>query len=196
MKIGPIESLNMKGLRPNLSQALIPKEGIILMVHGKNNQLIQSCLMIVIVSLIAGCGGGTQLPQGKEQATQSYRLGPNDVLALAVYGDPDMTKLQIQVDAQGSIDVPLLGDLHVGGKTVEEVENDIFTRLKAGYLKDPKVHLSMVQYRNYYVHGEARTPGAYPYQAGLTVLKAVTHAGGFTDTAAKWDTKVIRMVKM
>lgn len=162
-----------------------------MMVHGKDSELIQGCLIIVL--LLAGCGGA-QLPNGKAQATQSYRLGPHDVLALEVYGDPDMTKLQIQVDDQGGIDVPLLGDLNVGGKTVEEVEGDISARLKAGYLKDPKVHLSIVQYRNYYVHGQANTPGAYPYRSGLTVLKAITHAGGFTDTAAKGRTKVIRMV--
>lgn len=148
---------------------------------------------MMIVLLIAGCGGN-QLPKGNAQAPQTYRLGSHDVLALAVYGDPDMTKVEIQVDNQGGIDVPLLGDLHVRGKTVEEVEDDITARLKAGYLKDPKVHLSIVRYRNYYVHGQAKTPGAYPYQAGLTVLKAITHAGGLTDTAAESRIEVIRMV--
>ena len=162
-------------------------------MHGKDSELIQGCLVSIIFLLIAGCGG-TLLPKGNGQTPPSYRLGPHDVLALAVYGDPDMTKLEIQVDDQGGIDVPLLGDLNVVGKTVEEVENDITNRLKAGYLKDPKVHLYIVQYRNYYVHGEAKAPGAYPYQAGLTVMKAITHAGGFTNIAAKGRTKVIRMV--
>lgn len=164
------------------------------MGHEKESEPIRGCLIIImIVLLIAGCGG-TQLPKGNTQVNQSYRLGPHDVLTLAVYGDPDMTKSELLVDDQGDIDVPLLGDLNVRGKTVEEVEEDIRTRLQAGYLKDPKVHLSMVRYRNYYVHGQANTPGAYSYQSGLTVLKAITHAGGFTETAAEGRTKVIRMV--
>lgn len=163
------------------------------MVHRKDSELVHGCLSIMLVLLIAGCGG-TQLPKGNAQPIQSYRLGPQDVLAFSVYGELDMAKPEIVVDDLGHIDVPLLGDLNVQGKTVEEVKVDIITGLKAGYLRDPKVLLSIIRYRNYYVHGEARDPGAYPYQAGLTVLKAIAHAGGFTDTAAEGRIKVIRMV--
>ncbi len=156
------------------------------------------CLLIAIVSL-TGCGsiqprGGHGEGLGKaHNPDQSYRLGPHDVLALEVFGEPDLTK-QMEINGQVSIKVPLLGELDIEGKTVKEVEDDITVRLKAGYFKDPKVTLSIVRYRNFYVHGEVRNPGAFPYQTGLTVLKAITHAGGFTDRAAKGRIKVIRLI--
>ena len=154
---------------------------------------------IFTIVLVAGCGGKPLLPNTDLETqvlavpNDSYRLGPHDVLALSVYGEEDFTK-QIQVDGLGTIRVPLIGELDIGGKTIEEAESILTSRLKAGYLKDPKVSLSIVQYRNFYVHGEVRQPGAYPYQTGLTVLKAITYAGGFTDRAAKGRTKVIRII--
>ena len=61
-------------------------------------------------------------------------------------------------------------------------------------LKNPKMVLSIIQYRNFYVSGEVRNPGAFPYQDGLTILKAITLAGGWTEKADKGRTKVLRRI--
>ena len=126
--------------------------------------------------------------------SEIYRLGSHDNLGIDVFDEPELTK-KVEVDGQGNIKYPLLGDIHVEGMTIKEVEDTLISGLKAGFLKNPKVTVYIVKYRNFYVHGEAIRPGAYPYQTGLTVLKAVALAGGFTDKADKKHLKVIRTIK-
>jgi len=57
--------------------------------------------------------------------------------------------------------------------------------LKGDYLVDPSVNVSVVEYRPFYINGEVKTPGGYPYQPGLTLRKAVALAGGFKERASK-----------
>ena len=118
---------------------------------------------------------------------EGYRLGPNDTLRIQVYGEDDLS-LEAKVEGDGQITYPLLGILHVGGLTIHELQQDLTTRLAAGYLSKPKVTVTVARHRNFYVGGEVKTPGGYPYEEGLTVHKAISLAGGFTEKA---DTRVI-----
>jgi protein involved in polysaccharide export with SLBB domain len=120
-----------------------------------------------------------------------YRIGPNDVIRIQVFGEEDLT-LESAVSGEGKIDYPLLGVLQVGGQTIEDVQKDLTARLASGYLRQPKVSVSIVRHRNFYVGGEVKTPGGFPYQEGLTVQKAITMAGGFTEKSDKTDIKVTR----
>jgi polysaccharide biosynthesis/export protein VpsN len=124
---------------------------------------------------------------------QSYRLGPNDVVKVQVYGEEDLT-VESQIDGDGNITFPLLGVVHVQGKTIQEFQQYLTARLADGYVRAPKVTTFVVKFRNFYVNGEVKAPGGYSYQEGLTVHKAITMAGGFTDKAAKGRTKVLRTV--
>ena len=124
---------------------------------------------------------------------QSYQLGPNDLLRITVFDEPDLTT-ESEVSGHGTIKFPLLGEIRVRGLTIKEAEETLTQGLKAGYLNNPKVTVSIARYRNFYVSGEARNPGAFPFQEGLTVLKAITLAGGWTDKAAKGEIKVLRQV--
>ena len=126
-------------------------------------------------------------------SAQSYRLGPNDSLQIEVFDEPDLLT-ETTVSGHGTIKFPLLGELRVAGMTVKEVEEELARRLAEGYLKNPKLTVSIKQYRNFYVSGEARRPGAFPYREGITILKAITLAGGWTDRAVKDEAKVLRMV--
>lgn len=156
-------------------------------------------LFVIFTVFISGCGGGKFITESDQHIQKTgnhnhlYRLGPHDIVALTVFGEPDLTK-EMEVNGVGKISMPLLGDIEVGGKTLKEADALVTAKLKDGYLNDPKVTFSITRYRNYYVHGEVNNPGAFPYQTGLTVLKAITHAGGFTDRAARSGTKVIRML--
>ena len=123
----------------------------------------------------------------------SYRLGPNDSVKIEVFDEPDL-QTQTAVSGHGTIKFPLLGELRVAGMTVKDVEEDLTRRLEAGYLKSPKVTVSILTYRNFYVSGEARNPGAFPYREGITVLKAITLAGGWTIRAVKDEAQVLRIV--
>ncbi|MDT7041583.1 polysaccharide biosynthesis/export family protein [Candidatus Nitronereus thalassa] len=123
----------------------------------------------------------------------SYQVGPNDVLRVEVFDEPDLLT-ETAVSGLGVIKFPLLGELRVAGMTVKEVEETLAKRLEDGYLKNPKVTVSILTYRNFFISGEARNPGAYPYREGLTVLKAITLAGGWTERAVKDEAKMLRDV--
>jgi len=122
---------------------------------------------------------------------EPYRIGPNDVVRIQVYGEDDLT-VERKVGGDGKIDYPLLGLIHVTGQTTEAVQADLTARLGAGYLKQPRVTVSITRHRNFYVSGEVKGAGGYPYEQGLTVQKAISMAGGFTERASKTDIRVER----
>src|SRR2546422_10882465 len=119
---------------------------------------------------------------------EGYRIGPNDVIRIQVFGEDDLT-LETKVSGEGKINYPLLGMLQVEGRTTEELQQELTVRLAAGYVRLPKVSISIVRHRNFYVSGEVKTPGGFPYEEGLTVQKALSIAGGFTEQAEKTGLK-------
>lgn len=123
---------------------------------------------------------------------ESYRLGSNDLVHIQVYGEEDLT-VESKIDGDGSIHFPLLGVLHVAGKTIQELQEDLTTRLAHGYVRSPKVTAYIVRHRNFYVSGEVKHPGGYPYEEGLTVYKALSVAGGRTEKAEKGLLKLTRI---
>lgn len=120
-----------------------------------------------------------------------YRVGANDLIKVQVFGEESLTT-ETRVSGDGRIVLSLLGVLDIQGLTVKQLEELIESRLADGYLKNPRVSVYIVRYRNIFVSGEVRSPGGYPYEDGLTVLKAVTLAGGFTDKASQGRTKIKR----
>jgi polysaccharide biosynthesis/export protein VpsN len=115
---------------------------------------------------------------------QGYRLSAGDKVRIAVFGEDDLT-VTAQVSARGGISFPLLGELKVTGLTPGELEELIATRLRGPYLVDPRVTVSIEAYREFFVMGQVNKPGSYPYLPGLTVRKAVSVAGGFTERASR-----------
>jgi protein involved in polysaccharide export with SLBB domain len=113
---------------------------------------------------------------------KAYHMGPNDVIRIQVFGEDDLT-VETKVGGDGTIHFPLLGSVLVAGKTVGQVQEYLTTQLAEGYVRSPRVAVFMVRYRNVFVSGEVKTPGGYPYEAGLTVQKAISLAGGFTEKA-------------
>lgn len=113
------------------------------------------------------------------------------MIKVQVFGEDELTT-ETRVSGDGKIGVPLLGVMEIKGLTVKETEELIAKRLSEGFLKNPRVSIYITKYRNFYVSGEVKSPGGYPYEDGLTVLKAVTLAGGFSDKAAKGRIKIKR----
>lgn len=120
-----------------------------------------------------------------------YRIGPNDVVRIQVFGEDDLT-VEGRVSGDGKLDYPLLGVLQVGGKTTQDLQLILTKRLAAGYVRSPKVTVSIVRHRNVYISGEVKAPGGFPFEDGLTAQKAVTMAGGFTDKAARNSLTITR----
>ena len=116
-------------------------------------------------------------------ADTEYRIGAGDVLAIKVFGESDLSP-RVKVDEKGKIPYPFLGDLQVAGLTTDELASTILNGLKGPYLIDPRVSVSVAEYRPFYIAGQVRKPGGYVYEPGLTVRKAITLAGGLTDRAS------------
>jgi protein involved in polysaccharide export with SLBB domain len=117
-------------------------------------------------------------------ASQHYQLGAGDKIHIEVFGESDM-EADATVNHQGMITYWLLGELKVGGLTVSQVQQMITDRLKGPYLLDPRVQVSVAEYRAFYVTGQVHKPSSYPYSPGLTVAQAILTAGGFTDRASR-----------
>ena len=111
-----------------------------------------------------------------------YRLGAGDKIKVFVFGEADMT-VEVRLGASGDMRYPFLGKIHVAGMTLPELQREISSELSRGYLVDPQVRVSIEEFRSFYVNGEVKNPGGYPFQPGLTVRKAISLAGGFTENA-------------
>ena len=112
-------------------------------------------------------------------AAGNYVLGPNDRIRLKVYGEADITG-EYEIDSNGQVSIPLAGHIGAAGLTTKQLEHSIAAALAKGIVRDPRVNVEVALYRPYYILGEVKKGGEYPYRLGLTVMDAVASAGGFT----------------
>jgi protein involved in polysaccharide export with SLBB domain len=117
-------------------------------------------------------------------ADKDYKLGVADKIRILVFNEPTLSG-EFQVNANGSVAVPLVGDVPAVGRTTSDLNSDITAKLSDGYLRDPKVSIDVLTFRPFYILGEVNKPGQYEYSTGLTVLNAVATAQGFTYRAEK-----------
>ncbi|PHS73117.1 MAG: capsular biosynthesis protein [Cycloclasticus sp.] len=122
----------------------------------------------------------------------SYRLGSGDIVSIKVYGEEELTFEKVLLTDVGTISYPFLGEVSAEGKTVTQLVQLITLGLKDGYLINPKVTVSIYQYRDFFVNGEVKKPGGYPFKPGLTLRKAIAIAGGLTERASDSDMYIIR----
>lgn len=115
----------------------------------------------------------------------SYKLAAGDVVSVRVFGEEDFTRDKVRLTDAGSLAFPILGEVVLLGKTLGEIERLLTDRLKGRYLVNPKVSVWIDEYRPIFVNGMVERPGAYPYQPGLNVRKAVSIAGGFRERASQ-----------
>ena len=129
---------------------------------------------------------------------RAYVLGPNDVLQLKVYQEDDLDAPRLRVALDGTVTLPLLGKLNLGGKTVEEAQTIIYDELAKDYLVNPQVTLTVVEYakRKFTILGEVNRPGTYeiPPDEVFTVIHGIAMAGSFTPKAKQTTVKVTRVV--
>jgi polysaccharide export outer membrane protein len=118
-------------------------------------------------------------PVSPASAAESYVLGANDRVRLKVYGEPDIAG-EYEVDNNGNVSIPLAGHIRAAGLTTRQLERAIASALSKGIVRDPRVNVEVALYRPYYILGEVKKGGEYPYRLGLTVMDAVASAGGFT----------------
>ena len=125
----------------------------------------------------------SEITPNQESAAISYRLSAGDKLRILVFGEDDL-KLDALVGEDGNISYPFLGDIKVAGLTMQGVEALITKGLKGSFLINPDVNVSILEYRPFFINGEVKNPGGYPYQPSLTLRKAIALAGGLTTRAS------------
>jgi len=122
--------------------------------------------------------------QAKSDALSTYRLNSGDVISIRVFGEEDFNREKIRLTDAGTVSFPVLGEIPMLGRTVGEIEKLVTDGLKGRYLVNPRVSVWIDEYRSYFVNGMVEKPGAYPFQPGLNVRKAVSIAGGFKERAS------------
>lgn len=144
-------------------------------------------LMLLALATLWGAQAGAQpstqtSPQAPAPAAApatGYRLGAADKVKITVFNEPTLSG-EFLVNADGSIAVPLIGNVAALGRTAIDLQGSIEKKFADGYLRDPHVAVEVLTYRPFYIYGEVTRPGEYPYSAGLSVQKAVALAQGYT----------------
>jgi len=124
---------------------------------------------------------------------REYVLGSGDHIMITVYNEADL-KVSTKIAKSGFISFPFLEDIQAIGLTTYKIESIIHKGLLGDYLINPQVSVSIVAYRPFFIHGQVKRPGGYPYQDDLTLDKAIALAGGFTNRASRSDWKITRIV--
>jgi polysaccharide export outer membrane protein len=146
-------------------------------------------LCLVPALILAGCAANGQIaqetqvssygPPSSRGAVGPYRLGPGDKVRLKVYGDTDVND-QYEVNSAGYVSIPLVGQVKAAGLTTRQLEDALMSRMKGKIANDPKVNVEIATYAPFYVYGEVKKAGLYPFQPGITIADAVATAGGLT----------------
>jgi polysaccharide export outer membrane protein len=161
------------------------------MKRRKEGTTILGKVILVMLVALACPVAMSQSPDGAVQP--SYQLSSGDRLRIVVFGHEDLSG-EFQVDPEGRISMPLIGDLQAAGRSLDQFEDEIVGLLQPDYLKNPDVSAELVSYRPLYIIGEVNSPGSYPFESGMTVINAVAVAGGFTYRARKSRIVITRNV--
>jgi polysaccharide biosynthesis/export protein len=123
----------------------------------------------------------------------SYKIGPQDILRIDVWKEPEVTRNGLPVRPDGKISLPLLNDVQAAGLSALELSNIISEGLKK-YMNNPQVTVTVLEInsRRVYVTGEVSRPGTFPLLPNMTVLQALTAAGAFTQFARPKSIYVLR----
>lgn len=131
-------------------------------------------------------------------AANDYILTSSDTLEMSIFREPDLTT-RSRVASDGTVQLPLIGDVKVAGMTVRSAREIIRKRYDADYLVDPQVYLNVINYaqRKFTILGQVAKPGTYEFPGGdsLSLLQGIGMAGGFTRTADRGKVIVKRPAK-
>lgn len=156
-------------------------------------------VFLLFASFAAAQGAPAQKPNTPAQPPASaspidanYKIGPQDVLRIDVWKEPDISRI-IPVRPDGKISVPLLNDVQASGLTAMELAASLRDGLSK-YLTNPQVTVTVneINSRRVYITGEVLHPGTFPLLPDMTVLQAVSSAGGFTQFAKLKNIYVLR----
>ena len=150
--------------------------------------MIPRPLLASILALQLGClaacteTGGLPLDQASAlpPSDGGYKVGPGDTLRISTYMETDLTN-SFTVLPSGKLAFPLTGEVDVAGMTTEEIRAMLEAKLaEGGMVRNAKLAVNIAEFRPIYILGEVAKPGRYPYEANMTLQRAVAVAGGYT----------------
>ncbi len=171
------------------------------LTDGPSARLGAATLSLVF---LAACGGGgpseqpeRPLPNAPDRAVvvQGAVLGAGDVLEVRVYQEEGLTGV-FRIDTDGTFQYPLIGQVKGADQTPAQLATEIMRRLKASYLRNPQVTVFVKESRSkkVFVLGEVHRPGTFAYEDNMSIVQALTLAGGFKSLADKNRTVLTRVI--
>jgi protein involved in polysaccharide export with SLBB domain len=150
-------------------------------------KFVTHLFLLVCCLFLLGCSAGSSLGPASEAeqnaivetARGSPRLQAGEKIRVTVYGEASLSG-DYQIDPSGYLSLPLAGTVKAAGLTQAELEQELAKKFRSEYLRNPRVTVSIMEFRPFYILGEIEKPGAYPYTSGLNVLSAIAIAGGTT----------------
>jgi polysaccharide export outer membrane protein len=125
------------------------------------------------------------------QTKGPYQLDTGDAVRVTVYGDAELTNTY-RVDDNGAIAFPLVGPVKVRGETTTTAAARLAGSLANGYMRNPDVAVEIAEYRPFFIQGEVKNSGQFPYVYGMSARAAISTAGGFSETADRNRVMVYR----
>jgi polysaccharide export outer membrane protein len=162
-------------------------------VYGGSNGSVPKAVVESTGSM-SPAGGGPS-PSNKAGQKDAYTVGSMDILDISVFKVPELSK-NVQVADTGSINMPLLGEVPVAGKTAQEIEQDLTRKLGAKYLKNPQVTVFVRDHnsQSVTVEGAVNRPGVVPIKGKLSLVQLVAISGGLNNDLYDKNITVFRMV--
>lgn len=155
-------------------------------------RLLRALTGLFVVFVAFGAAGQLRPEAPRAGVVSNYKLATGDVISIKVFGEEDLSREKIRLTDAGTLFYPVLGEIQVLGKTVGDIEKLIADGLRGRYLVNPRVTVSIDDYRKYFVTGQVGSPGGFAYEPGLTVAKAVAIAGGFKERASQSKMFIVR----
>ena len=161
-------------------------------------RLLSAASAAVLALAAGGCfrsRGATLPPVDAAVLPAAVTLGPGDVIEVRVYGEPELSGVYL-VGRLGDVTFPLCRTVVLGGLSANGAAEKLRECLLAGFMRDPQVSVLVKEYnsKKVFVFGEVQKPGTFVYEDGMSIVQAITVAGGFTKTAARNSTSVTRRV--
>lgn len=160
-----------------------------------------SALLLFVAAVISGCGAAPVVQSGASDTPAApaatadvgdYRISPEDVLAVSVWGEEDLTR-EVTVRPDGGFSFPLIGDTRAAGMTASDLAARLGESLSE-FIPDAEVNVAVKQIKGLkvFVTGQVKKPGQYLVGRYVDVLQALTLAGGLTPFADRRNVRILR----
>jgi len=121
----------------------------------------------------------------------AYMIGPENMVQIKIFGEADLSQIY-RVDELGYINHALVGRVQLAGSTVSAAEKIMESKLAGDYILNPKVTIFVLEHSHFSILGEVRKPGTYEILGRVSIIEAMSMAGGFTPVADQRHVKIIR----